>query len=544
MLGFTGTFRLIRLALRRDRIKLPVWILVLSIAMAVNVPAVTEFYGKTVEQQVSYAANMAPSLAGRIFGGPISDANVGAIVINETFLFSAVAVIFMSILCVVRHTRQNEETGRSELIGSAVVGRNASLGAALIVTIGANIIFSVLCALALIAADLPVDGSVGTAAALGGLGIMFAGIAAVTAQISDSARGANSMAAIALGLVFLLRALGDSLGDLKESGLGVISAWPSWFSPIGWAQQVHPYTEQNWWLFGLMTAFFAACLAVAFYFNDRRDLGLGMISARKGPANAPKALLSVQGLANRLQKGVFRGWLAGAVIGGLMIGLIAKEFSKLFAENDAAREYLESVGGGTSFEDIYFSAMLGLMGIVFAGYAIQALQRVRAEEANGQLEPVLATHTSKPRWMLSHIVFVIAGCALMLATLGVSTGLMYWIVADGVAASEIWRITWAALAQFPAILVIMGVIIAAFGLLPRMTVAIGWSAFGICIFISQFAAFLELPQYVLNISPFTHLPSVPAEPLTYLPLTILAGVGIGLLLTGIIAFRRRDITTA
>lgn len=544
MLGFTGTFRLIRLALRRDRIKLPAWILVVAAALAANVPAVTEMYGNTAEKQISYAASMAPSLAGRIFGGPLSGANLGAIVINETFLFTAIAVIFMSILCVVRHTRQNEETGRSELIGSAIVGRNASLGAALIITVAANIVFAVLCAFSLIAADLPVDGSIGTAAALGGLGIMFAGIAAVTAQISDSARGANSMAAAVLGIIFVLRALGDSLGDLKQSGLGVVSAWPSWLSPLGWAQQIHPYTEKNWWLFGLMAAFFAATIAVAFYFNDRRDLGMGMVSAHKGPAVAPRALLSAQGLANRLQRGILRGWMVGAVLTGLMVGLIAKEFSKLFEENDAARRYLEALGSGTSFVDIYFSAMLALMGIIFAGYTVQALQRLRSEEANGQLEPVLATSVSRSRWIMSHVLFVLGGTIAMLVVLGLSAGFMYWLVANGVAASEIWRIARASLVQIPAIMVLAGVVVAAFGLLPRLVIAVAWSAFGLCLFISQFAAILKLPQWVVNASPFTHLPSVPAEPVRYAPLLILMIVAAALVMIGGIAFRRRDITTA
>jgi ABC-2 type transport system permease protein len=543
MLGFTGTLRLVRLALRRDRVKLPIWIVALTAVFASNVPAVTAFYGKTMQDQVAYAASMAPSLAGRIFGGPLSGPELGAIVLNETFLFTAIAVIFMSTLAVVRHTRQNEETGRSELIGSAVVGRNASLGAALIVAIGANVILAALIALSMIAADLPVDGSVATAAALAVLGISFAGIAAVTAQLSESARGANSLAAAILGVAFILRAFGDAMGSVRDSGLGINSSWPSFVSPLGWAQQIHPFTDQNWWLFGVFTAFIAAVFALAFYFNDRRDLGLGMLPARKGPARAPKALLSPLGLASRLQRGILRGWAVGMVVMGGMVGLVSKEFAKLFEENDEAKQYLEQLGGNGGFEDVFFAAMIALTAILLAGYAIQALQRLRSEEAGGQLEAILATGVSRSKWMLSHISYMAGGVVILLLVLGVSSALTFIIVTDA-QMSQLWRITGATLTQLPPVLAIAGLAVAAFGLFPRLMIAFSWTAFGLCLLISQFAAVLKLPQYVVNISPFTHLASAPAEPVKYLPLAILTGVALVLLAIGIVSFRRRDISTA
>src|SRR5687768_7113803 len=111
---------------------------------------------------------------------------MGAIVMNETFLFTAVAVAFMSSLTVVRHTCQNEEFGRSELVESGVVSRHASLAAALIVTLGANFIFGIITTLALFASDLPSAGSIGTGVAMAAVGITFAAVAAVTAQLADS----------------------------------------------------------------------------------------------------------------------------------------------------------------------------------------------------------------------------------------------------------------------------------------------------------------------------------------------------------------------
>jgi ABC-2 type transport system permease protein len=495
-----------------------------------------------METQMGYAATTAPSLVSRIFGGPINGPNLGEIVINETFLFAAVAIAFMSTLAIVRHTRQNEETGRAELIGSAVVGRHASLTAALAVTIGANIILGLLLGLVLQSQSLDAVGSWGTAAAWSAIGISFAGVAAITAQLSESARGANGQAAAIIGVAFLLRGIGDGLGSLAADRLGVLSAWPSWLSPLGWGQQLHPYTQQRWSVFALYAAFSLAVVITAYALAARRDVGLGILPARKGPARAAHSLLSVVGLARRLQRGTLRGWSVGVLVMGLSLGLVTKEFSKLLQENPEVQEYLGQLGDGSSLEDFFFTSMLALGGIAISAYSVQALQRLRAEESGGQLEPVLATRTSRLRWMLSHIGYSIAGGAWLLVLFGASMGLAYVLAADA-SWSQMWQVTSGALVQLPALLVLIGVAALAFGAIPRAAIAVGWAAFAICLLIGQFGEILKLPQMLRNISPFTHLPAVPVDPVKILPLAILLAIAAGLLVMALAAFRQRDITT-
>ena len=54
-------------------------------------------------------------------------------------------------------------------------------------------------------------GSILYGAALAGVGLVFAGVAAVTAQVTEHARTASSMAGLVLGLVYTMRAVGDVL---------------------------------------------------------------------------------------------------------------------------------------------------------------------------------------------------------------------------------------------------------------------------------------------------------------------------------------------
>lgn len=542
--ALTGTGRLIRLALRRDRVKLPMWILAIIAFMTIEVPAINEVYGKTEEARMAYATTTASSLVSRLFGGPIGGPELGEILNNETFAFMAVLVAFMSTLLIVRHTRQNEETGRSEIIASAVVGRNAALTAALIVALGANVVAATLLALTMIGFGLPAEGSIATATAYGAIGICFAGIAAITAQVADSARSANGLAAAAVGIFFLLRAVGDALGKINPDGMSVTSSWPSWLSPIGWGQQIHGFVQANWAIFGLFGAFIMLATATAYYLNAKRDVGLGMLPARKGSAYAARSLLSTWGLARRLQRGTLIGWSIVFIVMGLTTGLISKEFASFFDSSPELRQYLEAIGGGEHIHDVLFSAMTALMGITAGAYVIHGLQRMRSEESNGHLEPVLGTSVNRKLWVLSHFVYVATGAVIVMVLFGISTGVAYLLVEESASLGDIWRLTIASLAYVPALLVIGGAAALTFGLLPRATVALSWLVFVFCLFVSQFGELLKIPQVIVNISPFTHIPPMPSEPFAWLPATILTSAGLLLLAAALLAFRHRDLTTA
>jgi ABC-2 type transport system permease protein len=529
--------------LRRDRIKLPVWILALVGLQAATVSAVIEVYAKSPQEQLLYASTTAPSIVSRLFGGPINGPAIGSIVINESFLFLAILVAFMSTLAVIRHTRQNEETGRAELIGSAVVGRHASLAAALLVVAATNTIIGLLVALVLRANDLSLAGSLGLGASLASLGITFAGVAAIAAQLSESSRGANSLAAMGVGIAFLLRGIGDSLGMLSQNGTAIVSAWPSWLSPIGWAQQIHPYTQGNWALFVPLGLLPVACIGAAFWLTTRRDIGMGILTSKPGPAAASPALLSPFGLAWRLQKGILRGWAVAIAILGITIGLVTTEFQSMINSNEQFGRIIEQLGGGGSATQALLGAMIAMTALAIGGYAVQALQRMRSEEATGHLEPVLATHVGRQGWMFSHVGCMLLGVAGLFLLTGLSVSISYILAADA-AWSEIGTLTAAAFVHAPAVLAIGGLTVLTFGLWPRATIAVSWGAFIFCLIVMQLQAALDLPQWIVNVSPFVHIPIAPSQSVSPMPLVSLLAIAAALAFIGFGAFRHRDIVSS
>ncbi|MBE1488034.1 ABC transporter permease [Plantactinospora soyae] len=539
MTGFTGTAALTRLAIRRDRTRLLIWVLAMPAVTAAVLQSVRGVYG-TEQDRIGYATTSAASVVARAFNGPASGPSLGAVVTAEAYTMLALLAALLSTFAVIRHTRQNEETGRAELLGSAVVGRHALLSAALLTTLAANVLSGLLLSLVLVADGLPLSGSLALGTAIGGIGVAFAAVAAVAAQVSGTARGANGIASAAVGLAFLLRAAGDAWGEVSADGLRVTSAWPSWLSPLGWANQIRPFDGDRWWVAALTAGLCAAAVGLAFTLTGRRDLGSGLLAVRRGPAVAVRHLLSPVGLAWRLQRGVLLGWAIGVAVMGLAMGSVGNELESFVGENEAASELIAQLGGTDVLVDAFLGTMMAMFALAVAGYAVQSVLRLRAEEAAGTLEGVLATAVSRPGWLLSHLLWAGIGTVALLAVAGASTGLGYGLVTGDVP-GELARLTAAGLLQAPAALVLAGLVALLFGLLPRLAVALSWSAFLVCVLLGQLGALLELPQAVLNVSPFTHLPAVPAADPAAVPLVTLLLVAVALAGLGMALFRRRDL---
>jgi len=229
--SLAGTGPLVRLILRRDRVRLPVWILGIVGLVYASAGAVSAAY-PTQKEVDAYAATFGESPAGIAMSGPPTALDsIGGIVIFEVNASAMIAISLMSIFLVVRHTRAEEEEGRTELLRSAVVGRHAAATSALMVVSGATLLVGLGIAASLASADVPLAGAVLFGASVTALGIVFAAIAGCAAQITTHARGATGLAAAVLGASFVLRAAGDV-------GNGLLS----WFSPIGWSQATRPST--------------------------------------------------------------------------------------------------------------------------------------------------------------------------------------------------------------------------------------------------------------------------------------------------------------
>jgi ABC-2 type transport system permease protein len=312
-------------------------------------------------------------------------------------------------------------------------------------------------------------------------------------------------------------------------------------SPIGWAEQIRPYDDNAWWILALPVVFALVVGSGAFALTEHRDIGSGLVPTRPGPARAPRSLPTAVGSAWRMQRTILFWWAFGIAVLAVVYGAIGNQIDDFLGEGDQVADMMEQLGGGTTdMVDAYFAAIFGMMAIAVAGYAVQALLRMRAEETAGRLEPVLATAVSRPRWMLAHIGLVVTGIVVLQMVTGAASGLAYGLVTEDVP-GNIVSLTGAALVFVPAIAVVAALVVLLFGGVPAWSAGLSWGVLAACLIFGFFGPLLGLPQTIRDLSPFTHVPAVPAADVTATPLVWLTAL-VGA--TGVMLFRRRDLTTS
>ncbi len=531
MTGLAGFGALVRLALRRDRIILPIWVVLLSALPTSAVSAYEQLYPTAADRATLNAGTASNPSVAVIYGPAYDLLTPGGFTAWRYGSFLALFVGLMAVFTVTRHTRAEEETGRLELLGSAVVGRYAALTAAVVVAAGASLLIGLATSLGLVGAGLPAAGSFVLGFGIAGTGLAFTAVAAVAAQLTEFARSANGFATGALGVAFLLRAIGDSTPSVR---------WVSWLSPLAWPQLAKPFVDNRWWVVPMATAVAIAVAAFAYRLVPKRDLGAGLFASRLGPAAAAGSLASPLGLAWRLQRGPLIGWTVALAVFGAVFGSIADGITGLIGNSEQVREIFAKIGGAQGLVDAYLAAIAGVFGMVVAVFAVQAALRARGEEVAGRVEPVLATGVSRIGWLTSHSVFTLLGPVVLLAVSGAAAGIAHGLRA-GDLATQVGHAVSGSMAQLPAVWVVAAVATLVFGLAPKVAVPVSWTVVGVALVLALFGPVVGLAQVVLDLSPFTHVPKLPGAEFSWTPTVWLSGVAVLGICTGMAAFRRRDV---
>jgi ABC-2 type transport system permease protein len=213
--------------------------------------------------------------------------------------------------------------------------------------------------------------------------------------------------------------------------------------------------------------------------------------------------------------------------------------SKVYESSPDMMQMITAMGGNGALIPTFLAAMLMIVVLMIVAYAIHGLSRIRAEESSGHLENLLATRLARVRWLGLHGAIVLTGAAVMLMGSGL-------VMALAVNALSSWTVNvgdyvLAGLSYWPLVALLSGIYVLLFGLLPRMAGLALWVFFGFIAFMSWLGPLMKIDQWIMDLSPLSHIAAAPTEAVKFTPLLIMLAVGALAAAFGAIFWRRRNL---
>ncbi|MFD2043300.1 ABC transporter permease [Ornithinibacillus salinisoli] len=526
---YKRTGRLARLILRRDRIRIPLWLIGICFFTFIVPIAFLGLYESQQDRDVMAETMENPAMIAMVGPADLSNYTIGVMTAHQMLLMTAVVVGLMSILLVTRHTRGDEEDGRIELIRSLPVGRLSNLNATLVVYTIINVLLALIVGFGLYALNIEsmdLEGSMLYGAALGATGIIFAGITSLFAQLSESSRGTIGYSIAVLLIAYIVR----GIGDVSNEAL-------SWVSPLGWVTKTEAYGANNWWPIILMLGVSLILFIVANYLNAIRDLEAGFFPSKPGKKHASAFLQSPIGLALRLQRTGIISWAIGMFVLGASYGSVLGDMDSFFEGNEMMMQMFASEDG-SSFTEQFLPMLMVIMSLLATVPPVMAMNRLNGEEKKNRVEHLLGRAVSRTKLMSSFLLISVINGFVMISL----TAIGLWAASVSVMDEPFafGTIYGMALAYYPAILVMVSVVVLLIGYLPRFTSLI-WLYVFYSFVVLYLGGIFQLDEWVGNLSPFGHVPQLPVEDMTWMPIGILTIIAIVITVAGFVGYNKRDI---
>jgi polyether ionophore transport system permease protein len=528
--GTAGASAVARRAFGDARVRTISFAILFFIAALTQATAYREGYPTLAERQ-RFARSVGGNDAARLlYGTPHDLLSTGGYVSWRVGGTMAVLAALFGLLGAVRAMRAEEDSGRADLVLSGTVSRRGIFLAQLAAIAGGAAVLWLALFVSFLAGRLPAGGSAYLALSIVSVVPVFAGVGALTSQLAPAKRLATGLATAVLVTAFALRAV----PALSSAGLG----WLRWTTPLGWAEELRPFSDAQplVLLIPALTAALLLLAAGALYL--RRDIGRGLLPARETAAPRTGLLGSPAALALRSERGVLVAWLVGVGAFALLMGVLSGAVTPdVFSEN--VQRQLDKLGAGSvvtpsgwlGFSFVFFILAVSL----FCSMQIAA---IREEESEQRLETVLALPVGRRGWLVARLLLAAGGAAVI----ALAAGLLAWAGAAAQGADvSLPEMLGAGANTLPPALLFLALGALAFSLVPRASALVAYGLVGLAFLWELFGALLEVPAWLLALSPFHDVGLVPGEPFEPVAAVVMLALAACTTLAALWAFRRRDL---
>jgi len=487
----------------------------------------------TASARLSFARSFGDNKAIRMFYGTPHDLlTVGGYSAWRVGGTLAIFAAVVGLLAGVRALRTEEDAGRAELVLAGAIRRRTAYLAAMS-AIGFGVVILWLAEfLGSVLGGLPAGPSAYLALATASVVLVCAGIGALASQLAPTRRLALELGGAAVGVAFVLRVIADTSVSLD---------WLRWLTPLGWAEELRPFTGPRPAVLLLAFAATALLLVISGRIAASRDIGSGLLAARDSADPRLRLLSSPTAHALRAQRTGLLVWGAGVGAFAVILGVVSKSVSSAGISRSLQREIAKlgtgsilSPRGYLGFTFIFFVFAVSLFGCAQIGNA-------RHEEAEQQLETQLALPVSRRSWLGGRLVLAL-GAATAISLIA---GLGAWVgaVSQGVSVS-LPRLLEAGANCLPAGILFLGIAALAYAVVPRASGGIAYGVVIVALLWQLFGSLLGAPHWIVELTPFQHVGLVPAAAFRPVAAVVMAALGVALAVVAIACFERRDLLGA
>lgn len=529
---FAGSGILTRFIFRRDRIRLLIWIIFLAGFVISLVPVFENLLTSGTDNSVMAEMMKNPamiSIVGPVYGA--DNYTIGAAYSNMMLVFSVMIAGVMNIFLISRHTRQDEELGRLEVIRSLPVGRLSNLAAAIIVSLIVNIILSIFSGIGLFILrenGMSFSGCMLFGAALGVIGLFFAASSAIFCQLTANNRTAIGFSFMLMLVLYMMRAVGDI-------GTEVLSL----ISPLGLILRTENFVNDYWWPVWVILGITVILIVISFALAKIRDLGRGLVPEKPGKRHGSTFLSSAYGLALRLNRSSIIVWMITIFILAAMYGSIFGELESFMTSNEMMKAIF-SQDPNHPLTEQFIALLMTIMSLISAIPVIQCANRVSSEEKRGHAEHILSRSVSRYSQLAAYLI-----PALILSIiLQILSALGFWSVGSMVLETTPSLKTFliSAMSYIPAIWIFTSLSMVLIAYIPNL-VSLSYVYLGytfIAVYLGTIAGF---PEWTKKLTPFGYIPQYPIEEMKLMPLVIMIIISILLALIAFFRYGRRDTMT-
>ncbi|RIM82043.1 ABC transporter permease [Staphylococcus arlettae] len=525
---FNKTLHLTLFYFKRNLVTNALWVISIALLTLIIPPAFKAMY--PTQRELNTVIPMLDNPAVKTMLGPIKldDVNIATVFAHEMLLFTAIVVAIMNILFVGQQTRGDEERGRLILLNALPIGKHAQIMSVMlnIIILNLALFIPIGSGLLVMSGDgVSTIGSLLYALNLSAIGVLFGFLTLVVAQLATTVSGTTGITIGILMLSYFIRAIGDGL----DNDLSLIS-------PLGWLSRTFPYAENNWWPLVFIMILALICLPSAMILKIKRDINSGYLPEKSGHTHIKRYMKSPLGLQIRLQRTLFISFACGMLLLGLSYGSIFGTLDTFFEDNPLLKQML--VSKGDNYAEQFLPTLMVVMAMVATIPTLISLFKFKKDNHHGYTLMLLANPMTRLTYFGTYIILSIINAFTMifLASLGLYIG-QYFVMDEPLSFISVIS---SGIIYIPAILAFVALGILILGVSNKLT-SIVYAYLAYCFVVVYIGNLLNVREWLKNLTPFHHIPQIPIDDFTVLPLIILIILALCITVFGLLLFQRKDL---